>query len=84
MTKRTVDWTVEERNSIIERWIDRLNKLIGFIRRKEVKQALKKLKYEAKRKQKQKQKQEQKQKQKQKQFKKEKRIDEDNEVDSIE
>ena len=77
---------MEERNSIIERWIDRLDKLIGFIRKRGMKQALKELKVQAEREQKQEQKQEQEQEQEQeqKQFKKGKRIDEDSEVDSIE
>ena len=70
MAGRTADWTVEERNPIIERWIGWLDKLTGLIRRRGVKQALKELKDEAER--------------EQKQFKKRKRIDEDSEVDSIE
>ena len=74
MAERTADWTVEERNSIIERWIGCLDKLIDLIRRKGVEQALKELEDEA----------EQEQEQEQEQFKKRKRIDEDIEFDSIE
>lgn len=45
--ERTAEWTAEERNPVIQRWISWLDKLTGPIRRMGVEQALKELENEA-------------------------------------
>lgn len=47
MAEQTAEWTAEDRNPIIERWISWLDKLTGPIRKKGVEQALKELEHEA-------------------------------------
>lgn len=47
MAEHTAEWTAEERNPIIERWISWLDKLTGPIRKQGVEAALKELKNEA-------------------------------------